>query len=39
MANIEIEVTISNRNIEVIKETHDIDVELPNRNVEVILES
>ena len=39
MSDIAIEVTIPNRNIEIIKETHNIDVELPNRNIEVILES
>jgi len=39
MSDIAIEVIIPNRNIEIIKETHNIDVELPNRNIEVILES
>jgi len=39
MSDIEIEVTIPNRNIEIIKETHNIEVELPNRDIEVILES
>ena len=39
MSDIEIEVTTNNRNIEIIKETHNIDVELPNRDIEVILES
>jgi len=39
MSDIEITVTIPNRNIEIIKETHNIEVELPNRNIEVILES
>ena len=39
MSNIDIEVTIPNRNIEIIKETYNIEVELPNRNIEVILES